>query len=70
MKRESTIQAIKYSKNAFRILKDGLPTIRHLSNYAQIKPDEAYVNQQGVVKRGEDLYDFQDIRIYFKREPE
>jgi hypothetical protein len=67
MKREKTLYAEKYRKGANKINKDMLPTCRHMGFAAQIKPDEAIINEMGIIERDGEKFIYQDIRVYFKR---
>jgi hypothetical protein len=67
MKREKTLYAETYRKGAMKIPQDTLPTLRHFTDVAQVKPDEAFLLKAGVVERDGVKYDFNDIRVYLKR---
>ncbi len=53
-----------YKKGAARLLPNKLPILKHMNEGFEVV--EAQVRASGVVTRGDEILEFQDIRIYLK----
>lgn len=67
MKREKTLYSETYRKGTMKFSADRLPICLHTLIAPEIKPDEAYLTKAGVIERDGVEYEFNEIRMYFKK---
>lgn len=70
MPRETRVHEVSYKKHTMQIKDDCLPKLPHVDdNHEEVVPDEAYINKVGIVRRADGTeLEYQDLRVYFKRE--